>query len=236
MFSLTVVECALTSSLDDNEHTRYNLEMQVRNTINPKTKQFVLPKRTRYYQAMLDVDSLQKGQNFDLLPPTYIIFICVFDFFGNGNYTYTFKKRCIENPEIEFPDETTVILLNTAGTHGNITPDTKSFFDYVTKNSVTSDFTQQIDNEIVHLKSDQKVRLEYMSFKTLIQDNRYEAYAEGEAKGLAKGKVEGIFDTTINFLKIIMTSEHCSLEQAMDKLQIPAKDRSIYKNHLAHEE
>ena len=76
----------------DEKHTHYNLEMQVKNTTNPQTGQHVLPKRTRYYQAMLDVDALQKGQNFDLLPATYIIFICAFDFFGEGNYIYTFKN------------------------------------------------------------------------------------------------------------------------------------------------
>ena len=30
-----------------------------------------------------------------------------------------------------------------------------------------------------------------MSLETYVQDNRYEAYAEGEAKGLAKGLAEG---------------------------------------------
>ena len=31
-----------------------------------------------------------------------------------------------------------------------------------------------------------------MSLETYVQDNRYEAYAEGEAKGLAKGLAEGL--------------------------------------------
>mgnify|MGYP004578567317 FL=1 len=88
----------------------------------------------------------------------------------------------METPELEFPDETTIILLNTTGTHGNISPDIKSFFDYVNQHAVTSDFTKEIDKEIFHIKSDQKARLEYMSLETYVQDNRYEAYAEGEAQ------------------------------------------------------
>ena len=87
----------------------------------------------------------------------------------------------METPELEFPDETTIILLNTTGTHGNISPDIKSFFDYVNQHAVTSDFTKEIAKEIFHIKSDQKARLEYMSLETYVQDNRYEAYAEGEA-------------------------------------------------------
>ena len=97
----------------------------------------------------------------------------------------------METPELEIPDETTIILLNTTGTHGNISPDIKSFFEYVNQHAVTSDFTKQIDKEIFHIKSDQKARLEYMSLETYVQDNRYEAYAEGEANGLAQGLAEG---------------------------------------------
>ena len=65
----------------DDKNTHYNLEMQVKNNKNPDTDTYVLPKRSRYYQALLDIDLLQKGQPYDLLPPTFIIFICVFDFF-----------------------------------------------------------------------------------------------------------------------------------------------------------
>ena len=74
----------------DDKNTHYNLEMQVKNNKNPDTDTYVLPKRSRYYQALLDIDLLQKGQPYDLLPPTFIIFICVFDFFEQDNYVYTF--------------------------------------------------------------------------------------------------------------------------------------------------
>ena len=115
----------------DDKNTHYNLEMQVKNNKNPDTDTYVLPKRSRYYQALLDIDLLQKGQPYDLLPPTFIIFICVFDFFEQGNYVYTFKKRCMENLELELPDEATTMILNTKGTHGAISQDIKSFYDYV---------------------------------------------------------------------------------------------------------
>ena len=146
----------------DDKNTHYNLEMQVKNNKNPHTDTYVLPKRSRYYQALLDFDLLQAGQPYDLLPPTFIIFICVFDFFEKGNYVYTFKKRCLENLELELPDEATTMLLNTKGTHGEISKDLKSFYDYVNNHIVTTDFTKQIDDEISYLKLDTKVRREYM--------------------------------------------------------------------------
>ena len=165
----------------DDKNTHYNLEMQVKNNKNPDTDTYVLPKRSRYYQALLDIDLLQKGQPYDLLPPTFIIFICVFDFFEQDNYVYTFKKCCLENRELELPDEATTMILNTKGTHGDISKDLKSFYDYVNNHIVTTDFTKQIDDEISYLKLDTKVRREFMLMEARLLDERREGIAEGEA-------------------------------------------------------
>ena len=40
-----------------------------------------------------------------------------------------------------------------------------------------------------------------MSLETYVQDNRYEAFAEGEAKGLAKGEAQEKFATVKRMLK-----------------------------------
>ena len=164
----------------DDKNTHYNLEMQVNNIKNPNTKNYVLPKRTRYYQALMDIDLLQKGQDYDLLPPTYIIFICVFDFFAKGNYVYTFKKHCLEDLNLELSDEATTMILNTKGTHGN---------DYVNNHIINSDFTRQIDDEISYLKLDSKVRREFMLLEARLLDERREGKAEGKAEGIAEEKL-----------------------------------------------
>ena len=165
----------------DDKNTHYNLEMQVKNNKNPNTNTHVLPKRSRYYQALLDFDLLQAGQPYDLLPLTFIIFICVFDFFEKGNYVYTFKKRCLENLELELPDEATTMLLNTKGSHGEIS-----------NHIVTTDFTKQIDDEISYLKLDTKVRREYMLMEARLLDERREGIAEGKDIGFAEGEAIGI--------------------------------------------
>ena len=172
----------------DDKNTHYNLEMQVKNNKNPDTDTYVLPKRSRYYQALLDIDLLQA----DLLPPTFIIFICVFDFFEKGNYVYTLKKRCLENLELELPDEATTMILNTKGTHGDISKDIKSFYDYVNNHIVTTDFTKQIDDEISYLKLDTKVRREFMLMEARLLDERREGIAEGKEIGLAEGEAIGL--------------------------------------------
>ncbi|MFI3202350.1 MAG: Rpn family recombination-promoting nuclease/putative transposase [Eubacteriales bacterium] len=58
----------------DEEHTVYNIEMQ---TYDAKE----LPQRTRYYQGIMDMESLQQGSEYEKLNQSYIIFICTFDLF-----------------------------------------------------------------------------------------------------------------------------------------------------------
>ena len=200
----------------DDKNTHYNLEMQVKNNKNPHTDTYVLPKRSRYYQALLDFDLLQAGQPYDLLPPTYIIFICIFDFFEKGNYIYTFKKRCLEDLELELPDEATTMLLNTKGSHGDISKDLKSFYVYVNNHIVTTDFTRQIDDEISYLKLDTKVRREYMLMEARLLDERREGIAEviakGEAIGIAKGEAMGITNANTATAKRMLAKGCYSLQ------------------------
>lgn len=146
--------------------------MQVKNPKNPKTGNKLLPKRTRYYQAMLDVDMLQKGQDYDELASTYIIFFCLFDFLEAGQRIYTFRKRCLENLDIELQDEATIIFLNTKGTKGQVSSDIQSLFDYINNNVITSSFTKEIDNTIVNIKNDKKVRAAYMTYEMRLKDLR----------------------------------------------------------------
>ena len=175
----------------DDKNTHYNLEMQVKNPINSMTGEYLLPKRTRYYQAMMDVDALQKGQDFDKLPPTFVIFICVFDLFKKAQRIYTFQKQCLERPELALDDQATVVFLNTLGTRGSISKDLQSFCDYINSNIVTSEFTDEIAKTIVDVKYDKKVRKEFMLYEIRMKDLRSEALAEGIAQGMARGKAEG---------------------------------------------
>lgn len=54
-------------------------------------------KRTRYYQAMLDIDNLAKGADYSELKESYVIFICLDDPFVKGLPRYTFEKKCMES-------------------------------------------------------------------------------------------------------------------------------------------
>ena len=81
--------------------------------------------------------------------------------------------------------------MNTKGTHGDISKDIKSFYDYVNNHIVTTDFTKQIDDEISYLKLDTKVRREFMLMEARLLDERREGKAEGIAEGKEIGLAEG---------------------------------------------
>ena len=87
--------------------------------------------------------------------------------------------------ELELPDEATTMLLNTKGSHGEISKDLKSFYDYVNNHIVTTNFTKQIDDEISYLKLDTKVRREYMLMEARLLDER----REGEAIGATNANI-----------------------------------------------
>lgn len=79
--------------------------------------------------------------------------------------------------------------MNTKGSHGNISKDIKSFYDYVNNHIVNSDFTRQIDDEISYLKLDSKVRREFMLLEARLLDERREGKSEGKAEGIAEEKL-----------------------------------------------
>ena len=86
--------------VEDDKNTVYNIEMQT-------TLKDNLPKRMRYYQGMIDLNILEKGENYKNLKKSFVIFICTFDLFGLGRHVYTFENRCIEDLELPLGDDTT---------------------------------------------------------------------------------------------------------------------------------
>ena len=176
--------------LADKNHTRYNLEMQAKNVIGD-TGEALLPKRTRYYQSVIDMDMLKKGQDFDELDPLVLIFICTFDMYKEGRYVYTFKSRCLENLELELANDVTVKLVNAKGKHGQVNTLLKNFLRYVMTDKPVDEFTEDVARQIVAVKNDPIARRDYMVLATRIKDARRAGYVEGEAKGRADGLAEG---------------------------------------------
>lgn len=99
------------------EATLYDVEPD-QNSGSNKVK--VLPKRVRYYHAIIDDRSLKSGEEPKNLKNVIVIFICSYDPFGRDRIWYTVQNRCIEEPDVPYDDGAKTIFLYTRGTKGQV--------------------------------------------------------------------------------------------------------------------
>jgi len=151
--------------VQDNTGTVYDAEMQQQS--NKKTE-IMLPKRSRYYQGMIDLNLIEKGVPYSALNQSFIIFICTFDPFGQGLYQYTFQNMCLENTNIFLGDGTTKIFFNTKGNLKDAPESLRKLLHYIETKEAEDDFTKTIDLEVEHIKSNETWRREYM--KEILHD------------------------------------------------------------------
>ena len=122
-----------------------------------------LPKRMRYYQSMVDMDSLLKGKDYSELKESFIIFICQYDPFTEGLPCYTFKNLCIQDKNLELCDETTKIIFNSTAYDKEKNVDIRKFLKYIRTKVPTSNLTDKINNMVEEQKENDKFRTEYLS-------------------------------------------------------------------------
>ena len=170
----------------DEKGTVFNVEMQALNKDD-------LRKRSRYYQAMIDLDLMEKGSDYESLAQSFIIFICDFDLFGENRYVYTFENRCLEDYELPLMDGTKKIFLNAKGKVGDISPELKAFLEYVGRGTVGDDeFVKELNSEVTKAKENHKWRWEYMKLFLMQQDAKREGFREGRQEGRQEGRREGL--------------------------------------------
>ena len=152
-----------------------------------------LPQRARLYQAHIDINQLERGQNFDELRPSYVIFICTFDPFGRSRYQDSFRNVCRETGE-ELQDEAYKLFFNTTGTEGEISPSLREMLQYINnpgaypvqKSKV--ELIHQIETAVEEANQDEEWRRMYMTW----QIRQREAELLGEKRGIAIGERRGI--------------------------------------------
>ena len=70
-------------------------------------------RRARYNSSMMDANLLKKGEDFDNLPETYVVFITENDVMGKGNPLYQVERCVLETGE-RFEDGTHILYVNGA--------------------------------------------------------------------------------------------------------------------------
>ena len=210
--------------VEDDNNTVFNLEMQT-------TTYKELPKRSRYYQGIIDLNMIEKGESYDILKESYVIFICTFDFFEKGRSVYEFENVCLEDSEIRLNDGTHKIFLNTKGDKSDINEELKSLLEYFDGSEPESELTRRIDRKVIAARKNERWRREYMSLQMEMNLKYREGLKAGEEKGRALGQSEGKIETqkNINRLNKILLSE-----KRYDDLEKSAQDIE-YQNKLMKE-
>lgn len=166
--------------VDDGSNTVYNIEMQNSNNKN-------LPMRMRYYQDVIDLNLLDKGQNYDELKTNLVIFVCTFDPFGLGRHFYSFENICIEDHDLSLNDGTKKIMLNTKGILDDISPELKRLLDFIDGEKPGDDFTRDLDIAVKNARLNTKWRVEYMNLQLAFQEKYREGLKVGEKRGEERG-------------------------------------------------
>ncbi|MEE1073187.1 MAG: Rpn family recombination-promoting nuclease/putative transposase [Cellulosilyticum sp.] len=173
--------------VNDAEGTVYNVEMQQGENIN-------LAKRTRYYQGNIDLDMIQKGEDYRKLNKSFIIFICTFDPFNKERHMYTFKNVCLQDTSVILGDETEKIFLSTKGKVNDVDEEMLEFLAYIEHTTeqiakmAESDLVRVLHKKVTAIKTDQRMEVEYM---TLLERDR-EKIEIGREEGAKKEREKNV--------------------------------------------
>ena len=171
----------------------YDVEMQVSNEKN-------IPKRMRFYQAAIDISFLDKGNFYNDLNDSFVIFICLFDVIGKNRPVYTFENICLEDKNTSLQDGTKKVIINAEAFKDTENKELKEFLEYLKTGKTKSEFTRRIEEMIQTVKQNEQARQEYRLMSTFEMDARYKGFSEGlKQKSIETAKLMKLknFDTAL---------------------------------------
>ena len=174
-----------------------------------------LPRRMRYYQSMIDIDTLIKGSEYETLKESYVIFLCTKDPFGLGLPVYSFSTVCKEKKDFALNDGINKLFFNASAAALEKNLEIKGFLGYLCSGKPSDTFTEDIEQRVERLKINEIFRSDYMmdalplhdANEIFRSDYMMDALPLHDARkaGLKEGRLEGErnakFETARNLLK-----------------------------------
>ena len=176
MPDLVVVENLLNRSVrldvlaTDSTGRKINVEIQ-------RSDKGAGRKRARYNSSMMDANLLRKGEKFDELPETYVVFITEHDVIGKGKPLYHIGRYIFDTSE-SFDDGSHILYVN--GAYRDETPIGKLMHDF----SCTDPASMYYDElaERVRFFKESKEGVAIMC--KIMEDMRNESLQEGIREGM----------------------------------------------------
>ena len=199
----------------------FDIEIQTSNYMR-------LEKRARYYQGLMDVDSIQFGQEYSALKDSYVIFLCLGDAFGHRLPVYTFRYRAEEDKNILMNDGTVNIFFNATMYDKMQSENLRSFFRYLCGKNSDDNFTDRLSALVERVKMNAQWRHRYMTIEQEIKlQARYLAQdmAKNMAQDIAKDMAQDIanektLETAKNLLKINISPEQIAMATGLSLEQV----------------
>ena len=168
----------------DSEGRKFNIEIQ-------RSDKGAGRKRARYNSSMMDVNLLEKGNDFEALPEIYVIFITENDVIGLGEAIYEIE-RCFVKSGKRFGDGSHILYVN--GAYRDDSPVGKLMHDFSCTDPSEMCYTVLADRARFFKESKEGIAV----MCKVLEDMRLQSYQEGVAEGKKNNRKE----TALNLLKL----------------------------------
>ena len=183
-------------------------------------------RRTRYYQGIMDVDSLLKGEDYSELKESIVIFLCRFDPFKKNIPCYTVRRTCKQDTSVFIDDAAIVQIFNCTAFEKVENESLRAFLKFVQTNKAESDFTRRLEKMVETQKQVEELKKTYLSWSLHDSDVR----REGRREGYEQAKLEAarnLINLGVSF-DIIAQAQDLPLE-TVQQLAEQLKDESVLK-------
>lgn len=199
----------------DTDASQFNVEVQQDN-------EGASPKRARFHSGLLDMNTLNSGEDFEQLLESYVIFITQDDVLKEG-LPICHIERIITESGHTFGDKAHIIYVNSS-----VQEDTELgwlMHDFHCKNADEM-HSKILADRVRTLKETEKgVDNMCRELEKLCSDSK----EEGRIEGRIEGRMEGVASS----LRTIMAKLSLSADAAMNVLNIPENERTMYSDMLA---
>ncbi len=200
--------------VEDDLDSVYNIEIQTTDEKN-------LPKRSRFYQGMIDLNILNKGESYNKLKKSYVIFICNYDPFRKGRCFYRFENVCVDDPSLKLEDDSVKIMINP---YGN---DTKQFgkgfaalMDFLKNGQISDTYTESLKDEITEVKVSEEWRRRYMKLLIRDQENIEIGKELGELSTCVRQVKNNLERFSADQLASLLGFDQATIQKIIDSIQI----------------
>ncbi|MCM1027948.1 MAG: PD-(D/E)XK nuclease family transposase [Roseburia sp.] len=152
-------------------------------------------KRARYNSSMMDANLLKKGEDFEELPETWVVFITENDVMGKGLPLYQIE-RCLLGTNEKFEDGSHILYVN--GAYRGDTPIGKLMHDFSCTNAADMYYKPLADRVRFFKESKEGILI----MCKVMEDMRQESLKEGIKEGAINTAKKMLADGTIALEKI----------------------------------